>query len=209
MDDPSSTLATTTATASTTTHAKLVLSSNRNDNEILSSFLSSAFKTTTASKLVEVGDTIVCKRSIPTLGILENSSHVVTSIYTQYFDEETQQIVKIPLNNLPLDAGDYGGIVVAGDQRQGRSSSSNSKVVYMTLFVQPSDYTNNRVGEAEGGTNVIVTPEEVGLVSVQNELGNAIWLAVPGLFWVGVATSFYNTYHERTGGSLEDAFWGR
>jgi hypothetical protein len=64
---------------------------------LLSSFLFSAFKTT-----VEVGDTLVCKRSIPNLGIIENSSHVITFIYSQYFDEKTQQIVKIQLRNLPL-----------------------------------------------------------------------------------------------------------
>lgn len=56
---------------------------------------------------------------------------------------------------------------------------------------------------------VVVSPQEVGLSSVKTELGDAAWLAVPGFFWVFVASSFYNTYHERTGGSFLDAFWGR
>lgn len=208
MDSSSSTLAT------ITTSTQLPLSNNNNtnnnnkddnnNNEVLSSFLSSAFKPTNSQNIVEVGDTIVCKRAIPSLGILENSSHVVTSIYAQYFDEEIQQIVKIPLSSLPLD-GDYDNLVAEGQQQQqGRSSISSN--VYMTLLVPQSDDAS--VGEG-GNKGVIVTPEEVGLVSLQNELGNAIWLAVPGLFWVGLASSFYNTYHERTGGSLGDAFWGR
>ena len=208
MDPSSSTLAT------ITTSTQLPLSKNNNNNnnnnddnnnnEILSSFLSSAFKSTSSQNIVEVGDTIVCKRALPSLGINENSSHVVTSIYAQYFDEKIQQIVKIPLSSLPLD-GDYDNLMAEGQQQQqGRSSISSN--VYMTLLVPQSDDAS--VGEG-GNKDVIVTPEEVGLVSLQNELGNAIWLAVPGLFWVGLASSFYNTYHERTGGSLGDAFWGR
>jgi len=208
MDSSSSTLAT------ITTSTQLPLSNNNNtnnnnkddnnNNEVLSSFLSSALKTTSSQNIVEVGDTIVCKRALPSLGINENSSHVVTSIYAQYFDEEIQQIVKIPLSNLPLD-GDYDNLVMEDQQQQRQGRSSSSGKVYMTLLVSQSENAN---GEG-GNKDVIVTPEEVGLVSLQNELGNAIWLAVPGLFWVGLATSFYNTYHERTGGSLGDAFWGR
>jgi len=137
---------------------------------------SSALKTT-----VEVGDTVVCKRSLPNLGIYEDSSYEVKSIYTQYFDEETQQIVKQPLTSLEDD-----------------TTVANQNKVYMTLF-SPEHHS-----EA-----VVVTPEEVGLVSIREELGNAAWLAVPGLFWVVLAASFYNTYHERTGGSFSDAFWGR
>mmetsp|Transcript_101 Transcript_101/g.118 ORF Transcript_101/g.118 Transcript_101/m.118 type:complete len:234 (-) Transcript_101:381-1082(-) len=136
---------------------------------------SSALKTT-----VEVGDTVVCKRSLSNLGIVENSSYEVMSIYTQYFDEETQQIVKQPLRSLDDE------------------SITTQNKVYMTLF--SPEYHSEAV---------IVTPEEVGLVTVREELGNAAWLAVPGFFWVFLAASFYNTYHERTGGSLGDAFLGR
>mmetsp|Transcript_35053 Transcript_35053/g.51382 ORF Transcript_35053/g.51382 Transcript_35053/m.51382 type:complete len:249 (+) Transcript_35053:251-997(+) len=160
--------------------------SNSNDDEeydprdsfgrSIRGFQSSALKTT-----IEVGDTIACKQSIPNQGIYENSSYEITSFYTQYFDEETQKIVKQPLNSLDEVA-----------------SSKTKDQVYMTLF-SPQYHS-----EA-----VIVTPEEVGLVSIRDELGSAAWLAVPGFFWVFVAASFYNTYHERTGGSFSDAFWGR
>lgn len=127
---------------------------------------------------VEVGDTVVCKRSVPNLGIVENSSYEVTSIYSQYFDEETQRIVKRPLSGLDDDA-----------------FIGNREKVYVALL------------SSEG--EVIVSPEEAGLVTVREELGEAAWLAVPGFFWVAVVASFYNTYHERTGGSFGDAFWGR
>lgn len=140
----------------------------------LRGFQSSAFKDT-----IEVGDMVVCKLSNPDLGIYENTSYELQSIYAQSFNEETQSIVKLPLNGLndPIPTGG---------------------TLYVTLF-SPSTHT-----EA-----VVVSPEEVGLSSVKNELGNAAWLAVPGFFWVFVASSFYNTYHEKTGGSFMDAFWGR
>mmetsp|Transcript_19799 Transcript_19799/g.34094 ORF Transcript_19799/g.34094 Transcript_19799/m.34094 type:complete len:236 (+) Transcript_19799:43-750(+) len=141
-------------------------------------FQSSALKTT-----VDVGDLVVCKRSLPNLGIYENASYEVTSIYTQSFNEETQKIVKQPWGSLEKAAS------------VGNTNPNN--VVYMTLFLP------------EQGEAVVVTPEEVGLVTVREELGNAVWLAVPGFFWVFVAANFYNTYHERTGGSFGDAFWGR
>ena len=135
---------------------------------------SSALKDT-----IEVGDMVVCKLSNPDLGIYENTSYELQSIYAQSFNDETQSIVKLPLNELndPIPTG---------------------STLYVTLF-SPSVHN-----EA-----VVVSPQEVGLSSVRNELSNAAWLAVPGFFWVFIGFSFYNTYHERTGGSFMDAFWGR
>ena len=128
-------------------------------------------------QVVEPGDTVICKREIPSMGIYENKSYQLVSLYRQSFDESTQTIQKIPLESLPTDG---------------------STECYMTLF--------NPKFQKEP---VIVTPEEVGLVSVRNELISSMWLAVPGFFWVFVAASFYNIYHERTGGSFMDAFLGR
>ena len=140
---------------------------------------SSALKST-----IDTGDTIVCKRSIPNLGIYADLSYEVTSIYTQTFNDETQQIVKQQLSSLNNDDDD--GIT--------------TKEVYLTLY-SPQFHS-------EGGP-VVVTPEEVGLISIRDELGNAAWLALPGFFWIFVAASFFNTYHERTGGSFGDALLGR
>ena len=140
----------------------------------LRNFQSSAFKDE-----IDVGDMVVCKLSNPDLGIYESTSYELRSIYAQSFDEETQSIMKLPLNSLndPIPIG---------------------STLYVTLF------SPNIHQEA-----VVVSPEEVGLSSVRNELGSAAWLAVPGFFWVFVASSFYHVYHERTGGSFADAFWGR
>jgi hypothetical protein len=140
----------------------------------LRGFQASAFKDN-----IEVGDMVVCKISNPDLGIYENTSYELKSIYAQSFDDDTQSIVKLQLSGLndPIPTG---------------------STLYVTLF------SPNMHKEA-----VVVSPQEVGLSSVKNELGDAAWLAVPGFFWVFVAASFFNTYHERTGGSFLDAFWGR
>lgn len=129
-----------------------------------------------------MGDTVVCKRSLPDQGIYENASYEITSIYIQTFDEETQQVVKQQMGTL----------------NDAISAQNQNERVYITLF-SPQYHS-----EA-----VVVTPEEVGLVSVKEEMGNAAWLALPGFFWVFLAASFFNTYHERTGGSFGDALLGR
>lgn len=144
----------------------------------LRGFQSSALKT-----VIEAGDTIVCKRSVPSLAIYENTSYEVVSIYAQSFNEETQQVEKQMLNFI--------------DEESSANLPSKGQL-YISLF--------SPVHHKEP---VIVSPEEVGLATVRSELGNAALLAVPGFFWIFVASTFYSIYHERTGGSFSDAFWGR
>lgn len=144
----------------------------------LRGFQKSALKT-----IVEKGDTIVCKQSVPSLQIYENTSYEVMAIYAQSFNEETQQIEKQMLNCL--------------DEGSREDLPSNSKL-YISLF-SPVHHKQP----------VVVTPEEVGLATVRSELGSAVWLAIPGFFWIFLASTFYNIYHDRTGGNFADAFWGR
>ena len=144
----------------------------------LRGFQSSALKT-----VVETGDTIVCKQSVPSLGIFENTSYEVMAIYAQSFNEETQQIEKQMLSCI--------------DEGSSENLPPKSQL-YFSLF-SPVHHKQP----------VVVTPEEVGLATVRSELGSAVWLALPGLGWIVVALTFYNIYHERTGGSFSDAFWGR
>jgi hypothetical protein len=141
-------------------------------------FQSSAFK-----QSIESGDMVVCKREIPSLGIYENTSYELTSIYAQYFDDNTQTVIKTPLQSLDTP-------IPTGCTR------------YITLY-------SPVVQRGDDDGVIVTTPEDVGLVNVRSELINAVYLAIPGFFWVFVASSFYNIYHERTGGSFMDAFWGR
>lgn len=137
------------------------------------------FQSSALKDKIEAGDTVVCKLPVPSLGIYENASYELQAIYAQSFDDETQTVVKNQLNSLD-------------------DPIPISSKLYVTLF-SPTYHKNP----------VVVDPDEVGISSVRSELGSAAWLAVPGFFWIFVATSFYNIYHERTGGSFLDAFWGR
>lgn len=141
------------------------------------------FQSSALKNVIEAGDTIVCKRSVPSLSIYENTSYEVVSIYAQSFNEETQQVEKQMLDCI--------------DEESSANLPSKSQL-YISLF--------SPVHHKEP---VVVSPEEVGLATVRSELGNAALLAVPGFFWIFVASTFYNIYHERTGGSFSDAFWGR
>jgi len=139
---------------------------------------------------VEVGDRVVCKRSVPGQGIYENASYEVTSIYVQSFDDETQTVSRVKYGSLDE------GVAAASSP----SSSGGGGQLYMTLY-------SPRYHEGAGGA--VVTPEEAGLATVRSELTEAAWLALPGFVWIVVASTFYGVYHERTGGSLADAFLGR
>ena len=161
------------------------MTNNRDNNEYdprdvlgrsIRGFQSSALKSN-----IEPGDTVVCKRGLASLNIVENASYEVDSIYAQYFDDETQTVVKQPLPSLDSPIP---------------SKSDRFVTLYSPVY-------------HKDGSPVVVSPEEVGITSVRNELNGAALLAIPGFFWVFVASSFYNIYHERTGGSFVDAFWGR
>lgn len=135
---------------------------------------------------IETGDTVICRREIPSLGIWEGKSYELRSIYAQKFQEQSQTVERIALQSLDDP-------VPPGYDR------------YVTLY-SPL-YTSGQI--SDNNSPVIVTPEEVGLVSVRRELMDSVLLAIPGFFWVVVAISFYNYYHERTGGTFFDAIWGR
>ena len=139
------------------------------------------FQSSALKPNIEPGDTVVCKRGVASLNIIENASYEVDSIYAQYFDDETQTVVKQPLTSLDAPIPPKADRLVT---------------LYSPVY-------------HKDGSPVVVSPEEVGITSVRSELNSAAFLAVPGFFWVFVATSFYNIYHERTGGSFVDAFLGR
>ena len=71
----------------------------------------------------------------------------------------------------------------------------------------PSGYTRYLQLELKDGTRTVVTPEEIGLVTLKDEMVLSIWLAIPGFFWVVVAWNFAHYYNERHGGNFLDAMF--
>lgn len=133
---------------------------------------------------VEPGDVIFAKLDIASLGIYRDVGYDVTSIYHQGLDEETGRIDKRPVASL--------------DEPVPRGFTR-----YVTL------YSPVHHGDDIDEGAVIVTPEEVGLVSMKAEVTQSLLLAVPGLFWVGLCIAFTNIYTERYGGTFMDALLGR
>lgn len=60
------------------------------------------------------------------------------------------------------------------------------------------------------GESVVVSPDEVELSSMREEVVDSVLMALPLFgFWTALAFSFANQYSERTGGTFVDAFFGR
>lgn len=127
---------------------------------------------------LQVGDIVVAKYEIPSLSIWTDFGYEITSIYAQGVSTETGQVEKIPLQQLSED------IPKPGYAR------------YLKVF-SPNHHSEP----------VVVTPEEMGLVTLKAELQQAMLLAVPGFFWVFVASAFSNYYTDKYGGSFIDAFF--
>lgn len=125
-----------------------------------------------------VGDVVVAKYEIPSLNIWMDSGYEIMELYSQGVNPTTGQVEKIPLTTL---------------------SEKISKTGYTTyLKVYSPKYHS---------TPVIVTAEEMGLITIKAELFEAMWLAIPGLFWVFVASSFASYYNGKYGGNFLDAFF--
>lgn len=73
--------------------------------------------------------------------------------------------------------------------------------VYITLYSKMY-HDNDRFG----GKAIITTPEEVGLVSMKDEVFDSVLVALPILsFWLGTCFTFSNWYTTKYGGNFFDA----
>jgi hypothetical protein len=154
------------------------------------------------TKDLMVGDWVVAKRDVPSLGIRAGAVYKLLAIFLKGAGDTT--------NNTGGGAEGIGVEVVPleryGDDEQGGVNVNllfgSSYTKYLRVY-NPRDH--NRMKNPEQG--VLVTPEEIGLVSVKADWTEALYLAVPGFFWVFVAMAFSNYYTDRYGGSFLDAFF--
>lgn len=134
-----------------------------------------------------VGDWVVAKRDIPSLGIRSGAVYKIQSIFLK--GTATQESAGLGVEVIPLES--YG---------EEKTSAGYTK--YLKVY-NPRDH-DKLEGDEKG---VVVTPEEIGLVTVKADWTEALFLAVPGFFWVFVAMAFSNYYTDRYGGSFLDAFF--
>ena len=158
-----------------------------------------------------VGDWIVAKRDIPSLGIRAGAVYQLVAMYLKGGSVGSVGSVGGGITN--NDGAATGlGVEVIPLQRYGDDEESdeyegyrrsNAYTKYLKIY-NPRDHEGTKI-QSEGGA--VVTPEEIGLVSVKSYWTEALFLAVPGFFWVFVAMSFSNYYTDRYGGSFLDAFF--
>ncbi|KAG7347308.1 hypothetical protein IV203_016013 [Nitzschia inconspicua] len=147
---------------------------------------------------LQVGDVIVAKTDIPSLSVWAGSGYEITAMYWKGVNADTGIVETIPLDTLYNKAENdsiINGRTIIPIQR---APSPPGCTKYLEIY-------NPRHHQKRGP--VVVSPEEIGLVTLKSELEESIFLAIPGLFWVFVAATFANTYTDRYGGDFWDAFF--
>jgi hypothetical protein len=129
---------------------------------------------------LRVGDVVVAKYEVPSLDIWIDAGYEIVELYSQGVNSETGMVEKIPLQSFDDD-------------------NQDNKVGYTRyLKVYSPKYHSEPV---------IVTPEEMGLATLKAELVEALWLAVPGFFWIFLCITFASNYNSKYGGNFLDAFF--
>ena len=127
---------------------------------------------------IKVGDDIVAgsdwNSSSPAYGIVRAQAYELRRVYYQFVSEGEVRRVDVDSLDSPPPAGAAGA------------------TKYMVLF---SERYHAKTAP------VILRPDEVQIVRMRDELADSAWLAIPGLFWVWLAYTFYS-YGESKGGAF-------
>ncbi len=181
----------------------------KNLNEApLTVFFDRILKTGLDNDSIKLNSIVVTEYNIPELGVYSNQSYEVQSIYLQGQKKTNDEInydggivERIELAEFSLDGGISSTIVRNGLEEESFPGYS----LYIRIY-NPMYHDN----EQFGNQSVIVTPEEVGLRSMKDEVIESVLVAVPILsFWLGTCFVFANTYTQKYGGSFTDALLGR
>jgi hypothetical protein len=129
---------------------------------------------------MKVGDIVVAKAELPSLNIWADQSYELKSVYWQVSSSDGL-VEHIHLDHVQAE------------------SLSPHHTQFITLY-----------SPVYHEVPVTVTPQEVGLISLQEEVKDSILVALPILsFWLATSFMFVTQYQTRHGGSLLDAFLGR
>eukprot|EP00537_Pseudo-nitzschia_pungens_P006355 CAMPEP_0172377918 /NCGR_PEP_ID=MMETSP1060-20121228/69157_1 /TAXON_ID=37318 /ORGANISM="Pseudo-nitzschia pungens, Strain cf. cingulata" /LENGTH=280 /DNA_ID=CAMNT_0013105629 /DNA_START=180 /DNA_END=1022 /DNA_ORIENTATION=+ len=171
------------------------------------------------TKDLVVGDWIVAKKDVPAQGIRSGAVYKLLSMYLKGAsgNEPGLGVEIVPLDKLGDAATTSSGAGRSGyttylrvwnprDHGDG-DEIGNGIGIGIGIGNGESESENDDPDEDTTAKGVVVTPEEIGLVSLKADWTEAALLAVPGFVWVVVAMSFSNYYTDRYGGSFWDAFF--
>jgi hypothetical protein len=174
-------------------------SSSSGNGNYNSSFLSRLAKSGIKNlEDLQMGDVVVAKKDVPSLRIWRGLGYEIIAIYLKGVNRETGLVEEIPLETF------YGVVSSEASEatRAPKDVFSKSPVGY-TKYLKVYNPRNH----ADCGP-VVVSPEEIGLVTLKSELTQAILLAIPGFFWVFVAAAFSSYYNDQYGGNFWNALFG-
>ncbi len=177
-------------------------SEDNTDDDKSGSVMTNLMKDT---KDLAVGDWVVAKRDVPSLGIHSGAAYKILSIFLKGASPKPlgqESSAGLGVEVIPLES--YGD----DNDDIGSSYTKYLRVYNPRDHDKRNNYLPTSITEIEEQQlGVVVTPEEIGLVSVKADWTEALLLAVPGFFWVFVAMAFSNYYTDRYGGSFLDAFF--
>lgn len=149
----------------------------------LTTFLEKVSNTGVDNRSIQLNSLVVAKYDLPELGIFADQTYELKSVYFQGLNEASGQVEKTSLSKLDLT---------------GLTPPSGYEL-YITLY-SPMYHEKP----------VIVTPSEVGLISMKDEVLDSIIVAIPILsFWLGTCFIFASKYNQKYGGNFVDAFFGK
>jgi len=166
---------------------QLSLSSNNDGNmnndakePPLTAFLDKVSKTGLDNTRIQKNALVIAKYDLPDLGIFADQAYELQEVYTQI---------------------NLGNGLVQKEILPELDLKSSDGTRYIKLF---SPLYHDK--EKFGGKAVTCTPEEVGLVSMKDEVLDSIVFALPVLsFWVGTCVLFSYWYNAKYGGTFIDA----
>ncbi|GFH49137.1 hypothetical protein CTEN210_05613 [Chaetoceros tenuissimus] len=167
----------------------------------LTKFLDGLSKTSMDNTKIQKNALVVTKYDIPDLGIFADQTYELQSIYLQglkkdYTKEGEEDGQSSIIEKIELDELDLNNPSKMAEMKPGYT-------LYVSLY--SSMYHDN---DKFGGKAVVSTPEEVGLVSMKDEVADSILVALPILsFWLGTCYTFSSWYNDKYGGNFFDALF--
>ena len=156
-------------------------------------------------KLLVGATCIVQGNSLPALGLQEWQSYELRSVYDQGMDAETGRVVKIPrpyLSLSPPHKGTGTGNGTTAEEEDNDDDENKIPIGYQRYITLYAARYHRECGP------VIVSPEDITLVSVREEVRDSLLMALPIFgFWTALAISFANVYNDRYGGNFLDALF--
>mmetsp|Transcript_25837 Transcript_25837/g.38200 ORF Transcript_25837/g.38200 Transcript_25837/m.38200 type:complete len:225 (+) Transcript_25837:125-799(+) len=176
-----------------------------NNEPPLTVFLDRVSNTGINNKSIKQNSLVITKYDIPDLGIFADQTYELQSIYLQGERKSERNSESGNIEQGVIEKIELAELNLEGQNAATANGSGSGFTLYIKLY-NPVYHDNDQFKNKA----VIVTPEEVGLVSMKDEVLDSVVVAIPILsFWLGLCYMFASTYNQKYGGNFLDAFFGK